>query len=100
MQASFQRWAGSSSGPAAGRSQVASAPLDCSFGQLRIFCFGVAVVTPGMKDSPVRPNDKPGYQNKHFSFLEATARGIMDEIRLGLVQQASRLPEHPLYFLL
>ena len=45
-------------------------------------------------------SDKPGCQNKHFSFLKASARDIMDEIRLGLVQQASRLPEHPFYFLL
>ncbi len=100
MQASFQRWADSFSGPAAGRSQVASAPLDCSFGQLKDFLLWLAVVTPGMKDSPVRPSEKPGCQNKHFSFLKASARDIMDEIRLGLVQQASRLPEHPFYFLL
>ena len=55
MQASFQRWADSFSGPAAGRSQVASAPLDCSFGQLKDFLLWLAVVTPGMKDSRCAP---------------------------------------------
>ena len=68
MQASFQGWTGSFSGPAARQTQVASAPLDYSSGQLKDLRFGVAVVGPGMKDSPVHPNDKPGCQNKHSCF--------------------------------
>ena len=47
---------------------MASAPLTVLLANSRTLRFGVAMVAPGMKGSPVHPNDKPGCQNKHFHF--------------------------------